>query len=427
MRNVLVFIAVGVFGTVALADEWRTPTEADYPSANGRYVAHVTPARDAQKPRLDVFELRATERIARWSCELANQVAPVEVYLSDDGRCVATCNEWHKVGYGDSVLAFYGKQGLIASYSMEQVLHLSPDLKPVDLWGLIPHSVSSRWWDRISIKFFDSQAGKLRFCIWLHLFVRWTTWDPSTGREVVVDDTMTQRCNAKARRWALEQIEAKQGGDCPYEFLGKLRNPEDRPLIELLLSDARFGGVRQRTVQLPSSGTGPAKQRLESYEASSSNRSLAERILAQWDRKDGKSGTSYLGRVEGTVRLPRTADPKQATLWVCLVPITVAKDQWHAAAPVHRLVAPFGDAVFERVEMGYTEMFPFAISTVTPGQYWVKAALDKTTPLSTMLLRTYVPRPGDYESVDSPVMTVRAGGTQHASIDCTHRVANGTD
>ncbi len=467
MRNRIGFVAIvalAALGTPATADEWRWPTAEDYPCASGRFVAHVTPPKYLEKvsPSLEVFEIRDGQRISVWRCTLGNERAPVEVYLSDDGRHVITVNEHGALGFGAYVVAFYGETGSIRHYTIEEVLRLPPPLsrseveallkkaadpnctseertrvsqilkerRSVDL--LVPRSTSSRWWDRNSIKFIDARGGKLCFCIWVHLFNRWLAWDAATGAEIAIDAAMTQRWNDRARQWSLKQIQGKQGDDTPYEFLGKLKNPDDRSLIESVLSDSAFRNTGTRSVQLPSSGT-QGEQRLEWYETSSANRSLAERLLARWDNRDAEQSPSgrqllyRLGRVDGQVTLPQAESLSNVVLWVYLVPVSVSKDRWNDAAPVHRLAAPFGDYSLRYFDLAHAEKFPFAISTVTPGQYWIKAVLDRTEPLSKATDPIYAPQPGDYESTESPVVTVMAGKAENVSVDCTHKVTDGTD
>jgi hypothetical protein len=423
--------------TVSYADSWPWPTEKDYFSANGRFVAHVTPPKYLQKdePLLEVFEIRATERVPFWQHKMGNLKAPVEVYVSNDGECVVSINEHGRVGYGDYVLAFYGKDGRIKNYSMEQVLHLPKDISPLELVRLIPHSVSSRWWDRNSIKFFDTYLGKLYFCIWLHLFDRWIAWDPTSGEELGVSDEMIEKWNNKARLWSIKEIEKPYPGDTGYEFLAKLKKPDDRPLIEKLLLDEQFSvrGTHSRTVRPPSTDGGPVYH-LERYYCSSARRLLAERLLASRDGRPTDKRVSstqplyHLGKIEGVVTLPKTDDANKATLWIYLVPSTVPKDQWHREPPVQRLAVSFSDYSFRNFDLEHTQKFPFGIAGVTPGEYWIKAVLDKTKPFSKPADKFYVPDVGDYESIESPMISIQAGETiENLSIDCTHQVADGTD
>jgi hypothetical protein len=466
MKKILIILFVLFAGIRAIcADTWLPPKERDYYSGNSKFVAHVTPAKEKAKPLLQVFEIRDTQRLPRWQCELGNEVAPVEVYVSGDGEWVVTLDEWYKVGYGDHVLAFYSKKGQIKNYSLEEILNLPEpitkaeieqmqrllnDIRDLDdqrlprlrqvlsrwqaVYRLIPHSASSRRWELHSIEFFDTYAGKLYFCIWLHILDRWMAWNPANGKEVEVDEKMVENWNRRARLWALHQIET--GTDyyyTPYEFLGKLKNPEDRPLVEKLLSDEDFGGYGQSS-QANVGEDGKRIYHLTRYRVYSAKRLLAEQMLAKWDGKPSdRRGLSHpplyhLGKVEGVVTLPKTDDPDKATLWIYLVPGTVPKDRWHRQSSVQRLAVFFSDYSFRNYDLDHTQEFPFSITGVTPGEYWIKAVLDKTKPLSKRLDRIYLPQQGDYQSVDSPIITVKAGETvADITIDCTKRVNGGTD
>jgi hypothetical protein len=371
----------------------------------------------------------------------------VDVAISDDGQCVATCNEWRKVGYGDFVLAFYGKGGLVTHYSLEQVLDRVQDMSPSQLSGLISTSTSSRQWDQNSIKLFDTRAARSCFGIWAPLFDCWMVWDASNGESVALDQDEIVRWNAKAHSWAIRRIQSGAADEAACAFLVKLKNPQDRLLLEALLSNSHFGASSQRisSVPLPARG-GKRVMRLNRCYGYSAQRLLGDRSLAKWDGK-GDSGDRaayetlhYLGILEGSLTLPQVDDPTKAQLWIYLVPVDVPKDRWVENPPVHRMNVALSHASFDMEE---TRAFPFGISTVAPGRYWVKAVLDKagatagqyqiramldkTEPLSRGRGPTYVPRAGDYENVDSPIITVAAGKTENVSVDCTSKVADGPD
>ena len=126
--------------------------------------------------------------------------------------------------------------------------------------------------------------------------------------------------------------------------------------------------------------------------------------------------------------MPTTDDPTKATLWIYLVPSLVLKDQWYKQKPVQRLAIFFGESRFRAYDLEYTQKFPFGIAGVTPGEYWIKAVLDKTEPLSKEDDKFYLPQEGDYQNIGSPIVTIKAGETvQNVNIDCIYRVANGTD
>lgn len=427
MKRILVVLFVIVPGINAVyADEWGAAREKDYFSENRRFVGHITPAKEKEEPLLEVFEIKDTQRLPLWQCKMGNEVAPVEVYVSNDGRYALTLDEWHKVGYGDHVVAFYCKKGWVKNYSMEEVLHLPKDISVVELRRLIPHSVSSRWWHRNSIKFFDTYAGELYFCIWLDLFERWVAWNPANGEEVEVNGNMVKMWNHKGRLWALRQIEKSANSLIPYEFLGKQKNPDDRCLFEALLSDDEFyltrGGLSR--IFRTSRGTAGPKFQLIS---SSPRRSLAERVLAIWDGKPMKDPNSseqlyyYLGKVELAVKLPQTDKAKEGNLLIYLIPSTIERDNWRSTLPIHRFAANLAE------NRKVHEDCLYGIEGVTPGKYLIKVVWDKAKPYWNRYERPpkiCLPQQGDYESTESPIITVKAGEiVGDIAIDCTREVA----
>jgi len=416
------------------ADTWALPKEADYFSENKKFVAHVTPATKETKPKLELFEIKASEKLPLWKCTLGNEGAPQMVFVSDNGRNVVTFNEVSgrvHGGMGDYVLAFYNKEGLIKNYSLEQILHYPDKIDKKQFRELISQSVSGRSWSG-NLIFFDSFDNKLFFCVWLIYGQRWLAWNVSTGKEVKIEDLMSQRWNKKGRRWALNEIQEKTRYHLlAYEFLGKLKRPEDRHLIEKLLLDEHFTQYLSLS-NVKSPKVDKRVYRLIRCISSSYGRLLAEQILANWDgRPTTNRQPSYrqplyfLGKVEGTVSLPQTDNPKEAALWLYLVPTSIPENQWHEKPLVQYLVANFADYSFRNFDLEFKEKLPFTIAAVTPGQYWIKAVLDKTKPLSKRNDSIYVPRPGDYQSMDSTVITVEAGKTvDNITIDCTHKVSN---
>lgn len=230
-RILIILLLVVVSGSTwlrtAAADEWPWPVPKDYRSDNGVYVAHVVPPEYLQD-RAPFVQVKGPNNVQLWHTTLKNKRAPLEVYLTDDGEHIITVNDHGSVGYGDYVLAFYNRNGLVKNYSMEQILHIPTNTSEFELFELVPHSTTSRWWDENSIKFFVEHSGKQLFCIWLHLFDRWEAWEVATGEEVKPDGSLLELCNRKARSWAVEQAQKGALGNTHYEFLGKMKEPEDK-------------------------------------------------------------------------------------------------------------------------------------------------------------------------------------------------------
>jgi len=235
---------------------------------------------------------------------------------------------------------------------------------------------------------------------------------------------MAARWNEKGRLWARERGIQSVYWAQAAKFLGALRNSEDRGAIESLLADSRFS---TRPV---------SKWRAEfiRYEASCPRRALAGSILAEWDgRPVNKPGEIhqkyyYLGVVEGTIKLPRP--PEAGDRWLCvyLVPGSIAESKWYSAVPVHRVTAYFWKYSFSNSQWP-GDNIAFRIEGITPGEYWVKAVWDKAKPYN--FGDDYIkgpPQEGDYQSIKSPAITVKAGEKSgNIIVDCTHEVADGAD
>jgi len=350
---------------------------------------------------------------------LGNEGTPMDVFISDDGKYVATVNECSRRvhgGLGDYVVAFYNKEGLVKNYSLEQILHYPDDIDQREFRKLTRRSVSGRSWASMPM-FLDQYNGKLYFCLWLLYGQRWLAWEISNGEEVKIGDKMVERWNEKGRLWARQQGIKSKSWASAVQFLGKFKNKEDREIIESLLTDGSFY-------------TRPVNKWREEfirYNASSPKRALAESILAEWKAKPVDK-YHYLGTVEGTVKLLQP--PQAGDRWLCIyfIPSTTAKEKWYSKVPVHRLTTYFWKYSFHNCQWPGSTI-PFRIQGVTPGKYWVKAIWDKAKPYN--FEDNYItgpPQEGDYQSVESPLITVKAGEKiENIIIDCTHKVTRGTN
>ena len=196
---------------VGWADSWASPTTQEHRSSNGKYVARVVPAwgeRRNQAPTVTVFEDNTEAGEQRWTATLSNKVSPVEAIVSDDGEFVVTLDNWHRVGYGEDVVAFYGKGGQIKRYSLEEIAgDVVENLGEGRFFRLFDHSVSSRWWRGHSLMFFDEDGDSTSFGIWLSWARQWFVWRLSDGnqRQLAVD--VLKHWNEKGRKWAREQLQ----------------------------------------------------------------------------------------------------------------------------------------------------------------------------------------------------------------------------
>jgi len=160
--TVLLFFSSGQ--APALADSWRLPEPKDYFSESERFVFHVTPR--AVRSPLSYFRDKTIgreqpgqdsggpaacrgwlgERHADgsyrkiWDGVLVNDVAPVSAIIADDGRHVATFDNWHFMGIGEDVITIYGPDGRLI-----RKLGLANLMDPLEIEEL-PRTVSSIWW-----------------------------------------------------------------------------------------------------------------------------------------------------------------------------------------------------------------------------------------------------------------------------------------
>jgi len=421
MKMILVLILVAITSvSVSYADTWARPVEQLYLSENKQFVAQVTPAKDKSPATLKVFLVRGQEGWITWQCTLGNEGAPKDVFVTDDGRYVVTVNENSSRvhgGMGDYVAAFYKKDGLIKNYSLEQILHYPEQMDEQEFRKLAQRSISGRSWASMPM-LFDEYDGNLYFCVWLLHGKRWLAWEVSTGEEVKINEKMVERWNEKGRLWAREQGIKSEHHSSALEFLRRTKRPEDRKIIESFLTSEDFYTLGESIY----------------YYSWSPKRTLADSILAEWDGKAAKKPSRsnqkyyYLGVVSGTVKLPHP--PKPGDQWLCiyLIPSTMGKKNWYREMPVHRLTTYFSKFSFHNDQWPRNEI-AFGIRSVTPGKYWVKAVWDKAKPYN--FEDNYIkgpPQQGDYESIEAPIITVKAGETvENLTIDCTHEVTSGTD
>jgi len=116
--------------SAARADDWARPQTTEVFSPSREYFVRVIPGESlgdtfgfAQEKKgkyaAAEFYRRQQDRSYRLVAEtvLLNPVAPVEFFVSNDGR-LATIDNWHNVGYG-KVVAIYDSRGkVVQSYEL---------------------------------------------------------------------------------------------------------------------------------------------------------------------------------------------------------------------------------------------------------------------------------------------------------------------
>lgn len=165
-----------VFGTVVAllaayglltdmrADSWRLPKTEKYYSQNKKYRVEVTPRAIESQLRYFEDKVEGTEPAGRprggaltgprasigvrqflrygrqTTFPLVNDVAPVDVAISDRGDYIVTFDDWHQMGYGDSVVVIYRSDGHVVRRFALNDLVAASDTEH------FTHSVSSIMW-----------------------------------------------------------------------------------------------------------------------------------------------------------------------------------------------------------------------------------------------------------------------------------------
>ncbi len=258
---------------------------------------------------------------------------------------------------------------------------------------------------------------------------RWLAWDVSTGEEVEINDALREYFNEKGLQWARKyNLEERGSIDFHYsayalDFLGIFRRDKDRKFIESFLGDTNFyTGYEQRD------------NKFISYHSYSGTRSRIDKILAEWDGKtivkpiSSDQGYYYLGVVKGTIELTRVPKAGDHYLCIYLIPSEIDKSKWFNEVPVHRLCAYFSE--YSPNDMQWPgKNISFSISGVTPGEYRITAVWDLAKPYN--FGDNYIkglPQEGDYQSKESPLITVKAGEIiEGINLDCLQLVTAGTN
>jgi hypothetical protein len=163
----------------AFADTWAPPKIKDYYSQNNKYFVRIFPkkipekywewknAKPEDKNRFTIadttiipchgimYKLTLTGDSLIWRKELLNEIAPVNVFVSNNAFYILTFDNWHAMGHGQNVMVQYNKNGdLVKSYKLK-------DISPFPIENY-PISISSIWW-RCDLKFIDEVKFEICF------------------------------------------------------------------------------------------------------------------------------------------------------------------------------------------------------------------------------------------------------------------------
>jgi hypothetical protein len=149
--------------TRTLSDSWLPPKVTDYYSANKQYFARIIPRTVPEKYyqwmkasvkdknkflpsdtiivpcHAIMYKKTLSADSVIWTRKLINQIAPVNAIVSDDGFYLVTFDNWHSVGYGVDVMAYYDKKGDLIKR------HMLDDISPFPI-NNYERSISSLWW-----------------------------------------------------------------------------------------------------------------------------------------------------------------------------------------------------------------------------------------------------------------------------------------
>jgi hypothetical protein len=138
---------------ILAADEWVPPRIREIFSPDRRYFVRITPgeswgetwgfkgAKIGKHSQAALFREQPDKgyRLER-TMDLPNPVAPVEVFVSNNGDLV-TLDNWHNEGYGAVLVLYHWDGTMVRSYQLADLF----SKKEIESF---PMSVSSIWWHK---------------------------------------------------------------------------------------------------------------------------------------------------------------------------------------------------------------------------------------------------------------------------------------
>ena len=396
-------------------------------SENGQFAAILIQPADINDCVLEVYDVNGPENKLLWKANVSSNYPRGGLFLSNDASYVARLNA-PKESRGDALEFYVREQGKIKGYSREQLLGFCEALTGKGKWDVLP-----------AFYIFHSLEGLTYFCgsILGREKLHWVCWAAASGEQIEVDERLEAIvCEGlrQRQRKVISDSQRTEDATLACLFLSKLKRSDDRVLLQKLLSDQAFvttpkwfeaKSLLQRALERINIDT-ETRYELDYFYGWSLIRQSADRALAQWEGKVVGGHLRWRGypyHYLGTVRVQVAlkAKPKKAVrLWVYLVPASVGRAEWDRERPVHYLIGEF-EGLDSEHKIGRT--IPCIFGGVTPGRYWVKAVWDKAKPFHRRSDDFCRPQKGDYESVDSPVIEVKAGKVADVGvIECKQKV-----
>lgn len=164
---------------MVIADSWAPPKTKDYYNDDKTYFVRIVPrtvpekfwkwmnANPRQKKRFSsadttivpchaiMYKKTKGADSLVWKKNLINEIAPVSAFVSNDAKYLVTFDNWHSVGYGVDVMAYYDSQGNLVKR------HMLEDISPFPINTYLM-SVSSLWW-MCDTKFIDNSRIEICF------------------------------------------------------------------------------------------------------------------------------------------------------------------------------------------------------------------------------------------------------------------------
>jgi hypothetical protein len=153
MRIIATLAIALLAASTAWADDWPAPVVREVFSASRDHFVRVTPGTSwgdlrgfagAKKGKYATAEYFHRDKDGNYHrtarATLLNPVAPVEFFVSNDGRLV-TLDNWHNKGYGTAVAVYAADGTLVKAYKLA-------DIFTAEEIEAFPHSVSSIHWHK---------------------------------------------------------------------------------------------------------------------------------------------------------------------------------------------------------------------------------------------------------------------------------------